>query len=296
MPIVTPEELQNMDVLQRLNACRDQLTRAQKQVADYFMENMMEAAFSTVDKAAHAVGVSTTTVVRLANTMGYSGYAELQAALKKYLTTMSAPISMFSTVPHVEAEQGERDDFTYIADVEIQNLRDTCAALDSDTVDKTVDALCRSENIYVIGARNCEGTGRFLAYNLDRMFLNTRFLDGNLNQIPEIINRMTERDTLVLIGFSRYLRAVGEVARLAKALGVTVVAISDSRSSPWSPYADYIFVVANQSSNFFHSPIGIMYVSNVLLRGCARKNSRRVEESLQRLEKTTQSLQIFIKK
>ena len=129
MSNVTPEELQNMDVLQRLNACRDQLTRAQKQVADYFMEDMMGAAFSTVDKTAHAVGVSTTTVVRLANTLGYSGYAELQGALKKYLTTMAAPIHMFSTVPHTDEEQGERDDFSYVADVEIQNLRDTCAAL-----------------------------------------------------------------------------------------------------------------------------------------------------------------------
>ena len=163
-------------------------------------------------------------------------------------------------------------------------------------MNRTVDTLCRSEHIYVIGARNCEGTGRFLAYNLDRMFLNTRFIDGNINQTPEIINRMTERDTLVLLGFSRYLRILGEVARMAKAIGVKVVVISDSRSSPWSPYADYTFVCANQSVNFFHSPIGIMYVANVLLRCCAKKNSDRVENSLQRLEKTAQSLQIFIKK
>ena len=203
---------------------------------------------------------------------------------------------MASGGTHTDAEQGERDDFSYIADVEIQNLRDTCAALDTETVEKTVDTLCRSENIYVIGARNCEGTGRFLAYNLDRMFLNTRFLDGNINQTPEIINRMTGRDTLVLIGFSRYLKTIGEVARLAKARGVTVVAISDSRSSPWSPYVDFTFVCANQACNFFHSPIGIMYVANVLLHGCSRKSSKRVEESLRQLEETAQALQIFIKK
>ena len=296
MPQFTQEELRNMDVMQRLNACRDELTRAQKQVADYFMENMKEAAFSTVDKAAHTVGVSTTTVVRLANALGYSGYAELQGALKKYLTTMAAPIHMFSTAPHLEAEQEELDDYSYIAEVEIRNIRDTCAALDSGLVDKTVEVLCRSENIYVTAARNCEGTGRFLAYNLDRMFLNTRYLDGNVNRAPEIINRMTEKDTLVLVGFSRYLRTVLEMARLAKSRGVTVVAISDSRSSPWSPYADFIFVCANQSSNFFHSPFGIMYVANVLIRGCSRKDSRRVEDSLKRLEETALALNLFIKK
>ena len=293
---ITMEQLQAMDVLQRLSICSDQLTKAQRTVADYLAENMMEAAFSTVDGIAHTTGVSTTTVVRLAITLGYSGYAEMQNALKKYLTTMSAPIHMFSTISHVEGEQEELDGFNYMMEVEIQNLRDTCAALSVETVSNVADAICRARNIYVIGARSCEGAARFLAYNLDHMFLNTRFMESNINQAPELINRMSRDDVLIYIGFSRYVKSIGEVTRLAKGHEVTVIGITDSESSPWRAFTDYIFVCANQSASFFHSPLAIIYVADVLLRECSKKSEHRVKESLNKLEATTQALQIFTKK
>ncbi len=296
MSVITTDQTKSMDVLQRLSYYSAQLTKAQKTVSDYLTENMMEAAFSTVDKIAHTTGVSTTTVVRLALTLGYSGYAELQGALKKYLTTMSSPLHMFSTVSHTEEDTEEQDSFSYMMEVEIQNLRETCAALSAPKVDKVAEAICAARNIYVIGARSCEGAARFLAYNLDRMFLNTRFMESNINEAPEIINRMDASDVLICIGFSRYVKSVGEVARLAKGHEVTVIGITDSESSPWRAFTDYMFVCANQSANFYHSPLAIIYVANVLLRECSKKSGQRVKESLNKLEATTQALQIFAKK
>lgn len=296
MSVLSANQTQSLDVLQRLGYYGAQLTRAQKTVADYLTDHMMEAAFSTVDKIAHTTGVSTTTVVRLALTLGYSGYAELQGALKKYLTTMSSPLHMFSTVSHAEGEEEDQDSFSYMMEVEIQNLRETCAALSAVKVEKVAEILCGARNIYVIGARSCEGAARFLAYNLDRMFLNTRFMESNINEAPEIINRMNASDVLIYIGFSRYVKSVGEVTRLAKGHEVTVVGITDSESSPWRAFTDYMFVCANQSANFYHSPLAIIYVANVLLRECSKKSGPRVKESLNKLEATTQALQMFAKK
>lgn len=296
MTVIPTSELQSLDVLQRLSYCSAQLTRAQKAVADYLTEHMMEAAFSTVDKIAHTAGVSTTTVVRLALTLGYSGYAELQGALKKYLTTMSSPLHMFSTVSHDEEAAEDQDSFSYMMEVEIQNLRETCAALSAAQVDKVANALCGARNIYVAGARSCEGAARFLAYNLDRMFFNTRFMGSNINEAPELINRMNGEDVLIYIGFSRYVKSIGDITRLAKGHEVTVVGVTDSESSPWRAFTDYLFVCANQSANFFHSPLAVIYVANVLLRECSKKSGKRIKDSLNKLEATTQALQLFAKK
>lgn len=296
MAAMTIEQLQSLDVLQRLSICGPQLTRAQRTVAEYLNDHMMEAAFSTVDKIAHTTNVSTTTVVRLALTMGYSGYAEMQDALKKYLTTMSAPIHMFSSTAKGEGAQGGQDRFTSMMELEIQNLQETCAALSDARIDKAVGALCRARSIYVIGARSCEGPARFLAYNLDRMFLNTRFMESNINQSPELINRMGAGDVLIYIGFSRYVKSIGEITRLAKGHDVTVIGITDTESSPWRAFTDTMFICANQSDSFFHSPLSIIYVVNLLLRECAQMSSDRVKENLHKLEATSQALQIFAKK
>ena len=297
MSLISPDQFQSLDVLQRLTYYGTQLTKAQKTVADYLTDHMMEAAFSTVDKIAHTTGVSTTTVVRLALTLGYSGYAELQGALKKYLTTMSSPLHMFSsTVSNPADGEEDQDSFSYMMEVEIQNLRETCAALSAAQVDKAAQALCDARSIYVVGARTCQGTAHYLAYNLDRMFLNTRYMDNNINDAPEIINRMDANDVLIYIGFSRYVKSIGEITRLAKGHEVTVIGITDSQTSPWRPYTDFMFVCANQSSNFFHSPLAVIYVANVLLRECSKKSGNRIKESLNKLEATTQALQLFAKK
>ena len=289
------EHYAKTDILARLSLHASELTKSQRLVADYMTNNMMEAAFSTVEKTAHTVGVSTTTVVRLALTLGYSGYAELQGSLKKYLTTMSAPIHMFSTVS--QSEEGEsREDYVQMMELEVRNLQTTCAMLSSDLVDQACRTLCKARNIYVIGARSCEGSARFLAYNLDRMFLNTRFVESNPNSAPEIINRIGMQDALVTIGFSRYVRTVFDVTRMAKEAGAVVIGITDHPSCPWRPFVDHLFLCDNQSANFHHSPLSVMYLTNVLLRRCSRLSVARVEKNLNKLENAVQGMQIFMKK
>lgn len=294
MPL-TPAELQNMDVLQRLYACTDNLTKAQKLAATYFQEHTMEAAFSTVDKTAHTIGVSTTTVVRLAITLGYSGYAELQGALKDYLTTATAPIHMFSSVMQSEGASAQSGDFESQLELEIQNLRKTCMALSPAAVDGATDTLSKAQRIFVIGGRNSEGPARFFAYNMGRMFLNVQFIPCDVSSMPEHLNSMTSDDVLVYFCFSRYLKATGDATHFAKNIGAKVIGITDSAACPWVPFTDFLFICAKQSANFHHSPLATMFVANILMKQCAQKNPERVEASLQKLEQTAQTLQIFTK-
>ena len=52
--------------------------KLQKKVADYIRANFGELAFITLDQVARQADVSTATVIRFAQAMGYSGYADMQ--------------------------------------------------------------------------------------------------------------------------------------------------------------------------------------------------------------------------
>ena len=58
-------------------------TPSQRNVADYFLKNYDSCAFLTLDDIALRIGVSTTTVIRFARTMGYRGYSELQRDIQE---------------------------------------------------------------------------------------------------------------------------------------------------------------------------------------------------------------------
>lgn len=62
-----------------------QLTETQRRVADYILKNPVDVAFLTVDQLALTVKTSTTTIMRLAFSLGYSGYAEFQKGLQELL-------------------------------------------------------------------------------------------------------------------------------------------------------------------------------------------------------------------
>jgi DNA-binding MurR/RpiR family transcriptional regulator len=59
------------------------LTETQRRVADYIIKHQLEVAFLTVDQLAGEVKTSTTTIMRLAFNLCYSGYTEFQKGLKK---------------------------------------------------------------------------------------------------------------------------------------------------------------------------------------------------------------------
>lgn len=296
MPLLTNDQLQTLDVLQRLHTCMDQLTKSQRVVADYFQEHTIEAAFSTVDKTAHHCGVSTTTVVRLANALGYSGYAELQGALKEYLTSASAPVNMFSSVIQTQSALEEGGDIEAMLELEIQNLRNTCAALSKTAVEQAAATLCGARQIFVIGGRNCEGPTRFFSYNIDRMFLNAQYISCDTTRMPEQLNHMTADDALVYFCFGRYLRSIGDATRFSKGIGAKVIGVTDSTLCPWAAFTDQLFICDKQSLNFHHSPLAMMFVANVLVKRCAQNDPQRVEANLQKLEQAVQTLQIFMKK
>ena len=70
------------DLLKKIETLIPNMTSAQKKVADLILSDSFGAAFSTIDKLAHASGVSTASVIRLANAVGYNTFSEFQEDLK----------------------------------------------------------------------------------------------------------------------------------------------------------------------------------------------------------------------
>jgi DNA-binding MurR/RpiR family transcriptional regulator len=59
------------------------LTRKQKEVARFALDNEHFVAVASVTETALQAGVSTATVVRFCQALGYEGYRDLQAAIRQ---------------------------------------------------------------------------------------------------------------------------------------------------------------------------------------------------------------------
>ena len=66
---------------QRIKKVLPQLTKSQKKVASYVIENPLKFALSSVRMLESELNVSKTTIIRLAQALGYSGFQEIRSLL-----------------------------------------------------------------------------------------------------------------------------------------------------------------------------------------------------------------------
>ena len=71
------------DLLNRINKNYSKMSKGQKLLATYITDNYDKAVFLTAAKMGDVVGVSESTVVRFAMSLGYKGYPEFQNALEE---------------------------------------------------------------------------------------------------------------------------------------------------------------------------------------------------------------------
>ena len=75
------------------------LTKTQKIIAEYVLDNASEACFMTSTEIALKLGVSESSVIRFSRTIGFDGFMDFQKALRKDYQDKVLSISSSITVP-----------------------------------------------------------------------------------------------------------------------------------------------------------------------------------------------------
>ncbi len=109
----------------------DQLTRSERQLADIILKNYPVSGLGTITTLATAAEVSTPTVARMVQKLGYSGFPEFQAALRDELNEkISGPIARRNVWANNAPDAHLLNRFT---DAVTSNIRQTLGEIDTET-------------------------------------------------------------------------------------------------------------------------------------------------------------------
>src|SRR5947207_16004648 len=82
-PTAIPEPAHGQQALSGYIRARfDEFSRSQKDVAQYIVDHLDEAAFQTAEELARRANTSSSTVVRFSQALGFEGFPELQQAAR----------------------------------------------------------------------------------------------------------------------------------------------------------------------------------------------------------------------
>src|SRR6266498_3351798 len=226
-----------MPALKQIFAKTDSLNGAQKRLGHYLQNDSSALLLSNVRDLAHAVGVSKSTVVRFAKSMGYKGFPEFKREIQK---EMRGKLRAAARMEETFAELGgDENIFAKLIKRDIQLLQETLQAASFPDFHKAVEIIWRAQKVFIIGLNASMALAYLLHFRLVRVKKDARwiFLTGGTSLLEQLAF-MNPSDVLIAIDFLQVPREVQAALQHAKKVGTPILGITDFPSSAIAKAAD----------------------------------------------------------
>jgi DNA-binding MurR/RpiR family transcriptional regulator len=213
------------------------LNGAQKRLGHYLQTDSSALLLSNVGDLAQAVGVSKSTVVRFAKSMGYKGFPEFKREIQQ---EMRRKLRAADRMEETFAELGDDENiFAKLIKRDIQLLQETLQAASFPDFHKAVEIIWRAQKVFIIGLNASMALAYLLHFRLVRVKKDVRwiFLTGGTSLLEQLAF-MNPSDVLVAIDFLQVPREVHAALQHAKKVGAPILGITDFPSSAIAKAAD----------------------------------------------------------
>jgi len=282
--------MSSQSVYERLAAKIPEMSKSQKKIAEYILENQHSAPFLTVGKLAKLAGVSQATVVRFAAFLGYSGYNEFQEVMHD---AVEKQLNIVERLRVSRKLQDNPESGIYeIFENDIANIRATMENLREEDFKKTVAYLMEAKNIYIVANRSAVSLGVFLQYYLEIIFGNAVLIQSSESAFEKMYD-LNDEDVVVGISFARYTKSTIEVVSYATEKNATVIAITDGLLSPITRLADVSLYTSSKLPSFHDSFVGPLSLINTLITYIGKVNFDKIDKRLTNLEAIWDKYEVF---
>jgi DNA-binding MurR/RpiR family transcriptional regulator len=238
------------DLVQRINAYRQNMTPSQRVLADKIISDMEGAAHLTIAELADFAKVSSATITRFCESLDYSGYSDLKAAIVIAIDRQRISKEQFAIGDGDITEDDSIDETLYkISFQEAEAISDTARTVDRKSLDAAAEAImsCRRLDIYGLGSSYLAALD--LQQKLHRIGLTAyAWSDNHLALTSAAVLR--EGDVAIAISHSGVTAEVFQILETAKKSGAKTVAITNHPASPLGRLADLTLVTSAKESRF----------------------------------------------
>ena len=272
----------------------DGLTRAEKQLVESILSNYPVSGLGSITTIAENAGVSTPTLARLVQKLGYKGYSDFQAHLHQELeATISNPIAKHdrwaSNAPGLHI-------LNRFADAITSNLRDTLSDLDTDDFNNAAALLSdRKRGIYFVGGRITGAIAEYFFTHMQVIRPKTTLMSSNHSAWPQYVLNMSAGDVLVIFDIRRYEQDLVTLADVAKRQGVSILLFTDQWTSPVARSADHVFRVRIEVPSAWDSSVVTLFVVEALIEAVQSNSWDETKDRMTILEDMFKQTTLFRK-
>lgn len=245
------------DLIRVIHDRYDKMSKSYQTIAVYLTQNPNDVAVLSVTAIAGRCGIHASNFVRYAQSLGYTGFKDLQSTFQRRLST-AAP-GFDARIKALQAELGATGDHSvlgFLRDLvvrDVTSLQDLLTNVSADQINKAAKLMETADTIYLIGQLRSAPVVELLRYVLTMLGKRTVLLDTSGGLATHMAKVMRPADMLFAVSFRFYATEVVNVIEQSAARGVPIVAISDSTLSPLAKCAEVLFTVPEHEYTFSRS-------------------------------------------
>lgn len=272
----------------------DSLTRAERQLAGVILENYPMSGMGSITRLADKAAVSTPTVARMVQKLGYKGFPEFQEALRSEVeAVMSDPIAKHDTWAQDAPDAHILNRF---ADSVLSNIRHTLSGVDVPTFDCATDMLAdKSRKIFVTGGRITHTLSEYFHLHMQVIRKDVRHIRSTSNAWPHALLDLDNGDIVVIYDIRRYENSALRLAEIAQTRGAEIVLITDQWQSPAAAHASITLNCRIEAPSAWDSTVAMMVLTETIIAAVQEKNWDDTRERMSDLEAMFDRTKIFRK-
>jgi DNA-binding MurR/RpiR family transcriptional regulator len=261
----------------------EECSRSQKDVAQYIVDHLDEAAFQTAEELARRANTSSSTVVRFSQALGFEGFPELQAAAReeyRRVHTKTEPkegASASSSAPLFSLDQNE---FETALTADHLNVEETARKVSRSSVEALIEAIVSAEKVLVAGTDQMAFFASYLRHLL--MLLDLR-VDVVASPSQEALSRLgrIDQNTLVIgLSAGRPHPLVVRAMKLARHRKARTAAVTDATLSEVAKLAQIKLYYSSNSPAYVRSHTALLSLIQALAYGVYAQDSAQYDDRI----------------
>lgn len=273
--------MQKQTIRIKIKAIYRDLSKKEKSIADYILNNPKKVSRSTINEIANELNIADSTFFQFTRKLGYNGFRDFRNDL--LTEEFDAEISIHENIT-------KDDDALLMAkkvfDSSIQALRDTKNLLNLDLLQKAANLILDSQTLSFFGIGG-SGVVAFDAYHkFLRSPLRCQHAEDYHIQLMQS-SLMTENDCAFLISHTGLTKEALHIAEVVKQNHAKLIVITSYPLSPLAKMADVVFISSSEETGYrsesLSSRISQLGITDALFVIVMFHNEQKTSQSLHRV-------------
>jgi len=250
------------EFMDRLKALYPELTPQFQAGAKYLLDHPDEIAVSSMRTIARNANVQSSTLVRLAQYLGFQGWPELKAIFVERVR--SVPEGYAKRARSITRQKQSGSLIAQVFNAQRLNL-DVTEARNQSALLSAAKLIEKVKQVHIAGFRASYPMAFSFQY-LYRLFRpNVQLIDAHAGTLEMALRAIGKDDAVVVISFAPYSSEALTVAREARNTGCKLLAITDSDVAPIALESDQTIIISVESPSFFPSIVaGIAAIESLV--------------------------------